>query len=172
MANEQEAEDLDLGEEKSPKSKLLVIIIAAAVVLLLGGGAAVYFLLLGGDEDGSAELAQGSEEAVAVEQIPVEYLALDPVFVVTLPGKPSLLQVGVSVRFSTGGLAEFLTHNDPMIRHNLLNLLSAVDAKALKDRAAKESLQKRMLDELNRILKELKAPGQVDALYFTSFVMQ
>ncbi len=173
MADEKEAEDLDLGEEKSGKSKLLIIIIAAAV-LLIGGGAAAYFLLLGGDEEESAEVSEApdEDEEVAVEQGPVEYLALDPVFVVTLPGKPSLLQVGVSVRFSADGLADFLTHNDPMIRHNLLDLLSTVDANALKERAAKESLQKRMLDELNRVLKELKAPGQVEALYFTSFVMQ
>jgi flagellar FliL protein len=76
------------------------------------------------------------------------------------------------VRFRAEGLADFVTHNDPMIRHNLLNLLSTVDANELKQRAAKEALQQKMLDELNRILKELKAPGEIEALYFTSFVMQ
>lgn len=169
MANEQEAEDLDLGEEKSGKSKL-IIIIAVAALLLIGGGVAAYFLLSGGD-DASTDDSQEAEE-MAEAQGPVQYLALDPAFVVTLPGHPSLLQVGVSVRFAGNELAEFVTHNDPMIRHNLLNLLSTVNADELKQRSAKESLQKRMLDELNRILKELKAPGQVDALYFTSFVMQ
>lgn len=171
MADEKETEDLDLGEEKSGKSKLIIIIAAVAVVLI-GGGVAAYFLLSGGDQDEVAEATEGGDEEVVMEQGPVEYLALDPAFVVTLPGKPSLLQVGVSVRFAHEGLAEFLTHNDPMIRHNLLNLLSTVDAKTLKERSAKESLQQRMLAELNRILKELKAPGKVDALYFTSFVMQ
>ncbi len=171
MVNETETEDLDLGAEKSGKSKL-IIIIAAAVTLLVGGGVAAYFLIFSGDEGESAQATGESTEEALVEQGPVQYLALDPAFVVTLPGKPSLLQVGVSVRFSSDALEETITHNDPMIRHNLLNLLSTVDAKALKDRAAKESLQKRMLDELNRILKELKAPGKVDALYFTSFVMQ
>ncbi|MEJ2691622.1 MAG: flagellar basal body-associated FliL family protein [Candidatus Thiodiazotropha sp.] len=171
MVNETETEDLDLGAEKSGKSKL-IIIIAAAVVLLVGGGVAAYFLIFSGDEGESVAADDESAEEVLVEQGPVQYLALDPAFVVTLPGKPSLLQVGVSVRFSSEELEGTITHNDPMIRHNLLNLLSTVDAKALKDRAAKEALQKRMLDELNRILKELKAPGKVDALYFTSFVMQ
>jgi flagellar protein FliL len=170
MANEKEAEDLDLGEEKPGKSKL-IIIIAAVAVLLIGGGVAAYFLLFSGDEAPEAD-EQATEESVADDQGPAQYLSLDPAFVVTLPGKPSLLQVGISVRFSGDELAGFIEHNDPMIRHNLLNLLSGVDAKALKERAAKESLQKRLLDELNRILKELSAPGQVDALYFTSFVMQ
>jgi flagellar protein FliL len=170
MANEKEAEDLDLGEEKSGKSKL-IIIIAVVAVLLIGGGVAAYFLLFSGDE-ASEEAEQATEESVTDAQAPAQYLSLAPAFVVTLPGKPSLLQVGISVRFSGDELAVFIKHNDPMIRHNLLNLLSGVDAKALKERAAKESLQKRLLDELNRILKELSAPGQVDAVYFTSFVMQ
>ncbi len=168
MAKEQEAEDLDLGQEKSGKSKL-IIIIGVAALLLIGGGVAAYFLLAGGGEPLSEEAAA---EAAQEEQGPVHYLALDPAFVVTLPGRPSLLQVGVSVRYTGEELGQFISHNDPMIRHNLLNLLSAVDANALKARSAKESLQQQMLNELNRILKELQAPGQVDALYFTSFVMQ
>jgi flagellar FliL protein len=171
MADEQGTEELDLGEEKSGKSKL-IIIIAAVAVLLIGGGVAAYFLLFSGDEEAADENAEAVAEESESEKGPAEYLALDPPFVVTLPGKPSLLQVGVSVRFTSEGLADFVSHNDPMIRHNLLNLLSTVDAKELKQRAAKEALQKKMLGELNRILKELKAPGEVEALYFTSFVMQ
>jgi flagellar protein FliL len=171
MANEKTAEELDLGEEKPGKSKL-IIIIAAVTLLLLGGGVAAYFLLFSGDEtpaEGVAAEQASKEEAAKVQ---IQYLALDPAFVVTLPGRPSLLQVGVSVSFSGDKLGEFITHNDPMIRDSLINLLSAVDAKALTERAAKEALQKKMLDEVNRILKQLRAPGQVDALYFTSFVMQ
>lgn len=171
MADKQEAEDLDLGEEKSGKSKL-IIIIAAVAVLLIGGGVAAYFLLFSGDDEETGEATEEVAEESAEAKGPAEYLAMDPPFVVTLPGKPNLLQIGVSVRFSGEGLADFVSHNDPMIRHNLLNLLSTVDAKALKQRAAKEALQKQMLDELNRILKELQAPGEVEALFFTSFVMQ
>ncbi|MGD9164528.1 MAG: flagellar basal body-associated FliL family protein [Chromatiales bacterium] len=171
MANEKEAEDLDLGEEKPGKGKL-IIIISAAALLLIGAGAAAYFLLFSGDDEAAPEANEQVAEEAQVEQGPVQYLPLEPPFVVTLPGKPSLLQVGISVRFVGDELAEFVKHNDPMIRHNLLNLLSTVEANKLKDRAAKDSLQQRMLDELNRVLKDLKAPGQVDALYFTSFVMQ
>jgi flagellar FliL protein len=170
MANEKEAEELDLGEEKPGKSKL-IIIIAIVAVLLIGGGLAAYFLLFSGDDEAAeGEAGEAAEETAVAE--PPQYQDLDPVFVVTLSGKPSLLQVGVSVRFTNSELGEFLTHNDPMIRHNLLNLLSAVDAKALSARSEKEALQKKMLDELNRVLTELNAPAQVDALFFTSFVTQ
>ena len=171
MAKENAAEDLDLGEEKKGKSKL-IIIIGAVALLLVGGGLAAYFLLFTGDDQATEGASQETAAESAAPQGPAIYLSLDPPFVVTLPGQPSLLQVGVSVRVGSEQLGEFVSHNDPMIRHNLLNLLSTVDANALKARTAKEALQKRMLDELNRILKELQAPGQVDALYFTSFVMQ
>ena len=170
MANQQATEDLDLGEEKTSKKKLIIIIAIVAVVLLCGGAAA-YFLLFSGDE--TEEAAVASEEAVAgVEQGPAQYHDLAPPFVVNLPGQPSLLQVGVNVRVTSDEMREFLRHNDPMVRHHLLNLLQAKEARALKERAAKEALQQEMLDELNRIVKELSGPGEVAALFFTSFVMQ
>jgi flagellar protein FliL len=167
MATEQ-TEDLDLGEEKKGKSKL-IIIIAIAVLLLAGGGVAAFFLLSGGDE-ATDETAEAVPQAV--EKGPAQYIDFNPPFVVNLPGKPSLLQIGVSVRVYSEPLAEFIRHNDPMIRHHLLNLLSSKDAKSLKTREAKEALQAEMLNELNKVVKELKGPGDVDGVFFTSFVMQ
>jgi flagellar FliL protein len=171
MAEQQSSEELDLGEEKSGKSKL-IIIIAIVAVLLIGGGAAAYFLLMGDEEAGDD--ATASEESAETEQelSPAQYVEMKPPFVVNLPGRPSLLQVGISVRVRSDEMVEFISHNDPMIRHNLLNLLSGVDAKALKTRESKESLQAEMLKELNRVVTELKGPGEVEALYFTTFVMQ
>jgi flagellar FliL protein len=175
MANEAN-EDLDLGEEKSGKKKL-IIIIAIVALLLMGGGAAAYFLLSAGDETTASSSEEGSEKeqqsaADEVEKGPAQYHSMEPVFVVTLPGHPSLLQVGVNVRVTSDQMLEFLKHNDPMLRHHLLNLLQAKDASALKKRQAKEALQTEMLTEINRVVNELSGPGEVDALYFTSFVMQ
>ncbi|MES9861912.1 MAG: flagellar basal body-associated FliL family protein [Candidatus Thiodiazotropha sp. LLP2] len=168
MANEQESEDLDLGEEKGGKSKL-IIIIAIAAVLLIGGGLAAFFLL-GGDDEAEEEAA--AEEPVEEVKGPAQYLDFKPPFVVNMPGKPSLLQIGVSIRVYSEPMAEFIRHNDPMIRHHLLNLLSAKDAKALKTREAKDALQDEMLQALNKVVKELEGPGEVDGIFFTSFVMQ
>jgi flagellar FliL protein len=168
MANEQASEELDLGEEKKSKSKL-IIIIAIAALLLIGGGLAAFFLLSGGEE--SEEDADPQEQA-EVEKGPAQYLDLTPPFVVNLPGRPSLLQIGVSIRVYSEPVAEFIRHNDPMIRHHLLNLLSTKDAKSLKTREAKEALQAEMLKALNKVIKDLEGPGEVDGIFFTSFVMQ
>lgn len=169
MANEQESEELDLGEEKSGKSKLIIIIAIVAVVLI-GGGVAAFFLL-SGDEEAEAEEATAEEQVEEVKG-PAQYLDFKPPFVVNMPGKPSLLQIGVSIRVYSEPMAEFIRHNDPMIRHHLLNLLSAKDAKSLKTREAKDALQDEMLQALNQVVKELEGPGEVDGIFFTSFVMQ
>jgi flagellar FliL protein len=172
MADQQSTEELDLGEEKSGKSKL-IIIIAVVAVLLIGGGLAAYFLLMGDDEATDGDATSSQEPAEAEQELsPAQYIELKPPFVVNLPGRPSLLQIGVSVRVRSDEMVEFINHNDPMIRHNLLDLLSGVDAKTLKARESKENLQAEMLAELNRVVTELQGPGEVEALYFTSFVMQ
>jgi flagellar FliL protein len=171
MANDNENDELDLGEEKPSKKKLLIII-ALIVLLLIGGGVAAYVLLYSGSDENSPEQQEIQTEQAETEKGPALYVKMEPVFVINLPGQPSLLQVGVSLRVYGDQMVEFVKHNDPMLRHNLINLLQSQEATKLKERSAKEALQTEMLDEVNRIVSELSGPGQVDALYFTSFVMQ
>ena len=173
MANEIENDDLDLGEEKPSKKKLLIII-ALIVLLLIGGAVAAYILLYtGSDQTAPAPAEQQTQaESAESEKGPAQYVEMEPVFVINLPGQPSLLQVGVSLRVFGDQMVEFVKHNDPMLRHHLINLLQTQDAAKLKERSAKQALQTEMLHEVNRIVTELSGPGQVDALYFTSFVMQ
>jgi flagellar FliL protein len=176
MAEEKLEEDLDLGiEQEGGSKKKLIIVIAGAVLLLvlIGFGA---WLFLGGDEEGESaegEQAQVEEEAEE-EKLPPIYHSLDPVFVVNLPpgGDARMLQVGVDVMLRNPELLEFIKHNDPMIRHQLLNIFSSQDAAKLRKRAGKEKLQSEVLAELKKIVKKQGGPGEIEAVFFTSFVMQ
>ncbi|MEJ2529724.1 MAG: flagellar basal body-associated FliL family protein [Gammaproteobacteria bacterium] len=178
MAEEQLEEDLDLGEEKQAGSKKKLIIIGGAVllVLILGGGAAWW--LMSGDDGTASEATdtgQASENKAAAEaKGPALYLSLDPVFVANLPpgGAAKMLQVGIDVRVRDQKLLEFLRTNDPMIRNRLLNLFSTQDAEKLSKRSGKEKLQGEVLDAIQEIVKEQGGPGKVEAVFFTSFVMQ
>jgi flagellar FliL protein len=179
MAEEKLDEDLDLGIEKEggSKKKLIIIIAAAVLVLLLGGGAAWFFL--SGDEsdvDGAeAQQEQAQEEEQAEEEkLPPLYHTLQPVFVVNLPpgGDAKMLQVGVNIMVRQPELLEFLKLNDPMIRHQLLNIFSVQDSATLRDRAGKEKLQTEVLAELQRIVNDNGGPGKVEGVFFSSFVMQ
>jgi flagellar FliL protein len=95
--------------------------------------------------------------------------------VVNLESKPSLLQVGLQVRIRGEEIADFLSHNDPMIRHEFLNILGVQDGEKLKKRANKEALQKQLLDKLRQIAAEQGSPKpekSIEAIYFVAFVTQ
>lgn len=171
MAEPELDEDLDLGIEKGSKKKLIIIIVAVVLLLVISGVAG--WLLMGSDDSTESEEVVPEEEAVA-EVLPPIYHALDPKFVVNLPpgGRAKMLQAGVQIMARNPETIVFLKNNDPMVRHNLLNLFSEQDSSGLTDRAGKEALAKAVLDILNKILKDQKGPGEVEAVYFTSFVMQ
>lgn len=183
MADEKMEENLDLGEEQGGSKKKLIIIIGAAVMVLLLGGGAAWFFMSGDDEaaesaeteqtDGDKKESKDSGDGAA-EQGPALYHSLDPVFVANLPpgGGAKMLQVGIDLMLRNPELLEFIKLNDPMIRHRLLNLLSTQDAKILRKRDGKEKLQAEALDAIQKIIQEQGGPGKVEAIYFTSFVMQ
>lgn len=170
VAIQQEDEDLDLGAEHVGFSRKKLIIITVGVVLLLAIGLGVGWLLMDGEE---ATAQDAPEELVVEEQLPAIYLPLNPVFVVNLPpgGKARMLQVGVQVMVRDPALVEFLKHNDPMVRHNLLSLFGNQQDAVLRDRKGKEKLQAEVIKMINQILKEHNG-GEIEAVYFTSFVMQ
>lgn len=170
-------DELDLGIEKSPGSSKKLVVIIAAVVLLALGGMAAWLLLSGGENDGqgsAAAVEQGAAQQAGGERLPPIYHSLDPVFVVNLPpgGDAKMLQVGVDVLVRSEKLEAFLKHNDPMIRNQLLNLFSSQNSVQLRQRSGKEQLQAKVLAELRKIVKSQGGTGEVEAVYFTSFVMQ
>ena len=174
MAQQQLHDDLDLGIERKakPKNKLIIIVAILVVVLLLLGLGVGWFLLSGGEENetqGEDETAQQSK----VQQ-PAIYHRLDPLFIANLPpgGSANMLQAGIQIMVRDAGLVEFMQHHDPMIRHTLLNLLGTQDADSLQQRKGKEKLQSAVLKALNKLIEEQGGPGPVEAVYFTSFVMQ
>lgn len=165
------------GEEQAAGGgkKKLIIIIAVAVVLLLGGGGAAFFLLSGGDEsDETADNGDTEEVAAAAQEGPAVYHKLDPPFIVNLPagGQAGMLQIAIEIRTNNQAVVETLKANDPMIRHNLLNLLEEQQADALMTPKGVTALQEAVQANLGEQLKELKASGEIQGVYFTRFVMQ
>lgn len=178
MANEKD-DDLDLGvEEGGGSKKKLIIIIAIAAVLLIGGGAAAWFFLSGDDEAAEEQTteegasAEEEEAAPAAEKGEISYHDMSPVFVANMIGKPRMLQLGLQVRIYYPALADFLKHNDPALRHIILNIMSAQTGEELKSREGKDKLRERIKEEINKLISKYKGPGEVDEVLFSSFVMQ
>ncbi len=174
MAKGKKDEDLALGVEEGKGSKQKLIILASVgAILLLAIGVGVSWYFFAAD---TADEVESDEPKKTVEEVkpPAIYHSLDPVFIVNLPpgGKAKMLQLSLQVLLRNQEVVEFLQHNDPMVRHNLLNLFESQEGGNLQERKGKEGLQQEVTETLNGIIKELGGPGEIEAVFFTSFVMQ
>jgi flagellar protein FliL len=106
---------------------------------------------------------------------PPLYLPLDPAFVVNFQADQVVrfLQVSVEVMSRDPKTLALLKDNDPVVRNDLLILFANQQYAVLATAAGKEQLR---ADALTAIRKDLAQaggdPSKVEAVYFTSFVMQ
>lgn len=121
-------------------------------------------------EKGKAGVAK---TAKAEKRAPL-YLAFEPAFVVNFQDEQSLrfLQVEVQVMAYRQDELDALTASGPMVRDALLMLFSDQAFETLATREGKERLRVQALEELRRIVLDRTGKGGLEAVYFTSFVMQ
>lgn len=102
------------------------------------------------------------------------YLALDPPFVVNFQSDTAarFLQVGVQLMAHDQKALDAAKASEPAVRNALVMLFSSQDAKTLVSRDGKEKLRSDALDEIRKIVAERTQGATLDAVYFTSFVMQ
>ena len=166
MADEEkegEAENAGSG-----KKKLILIIVGA--LLLVGIGVGATLLLLGGD---SSEEASSTEPQEEVRGDPV-YVDLDPPFTVNLDPEDSVgfLQISMQILTYDEKVAEDLGKHKPLIRNNLVTLFSQQKSIGLRTSAGKQDLQQSALDLIQTIISNHGSGGDVDDVFFTTFVMQ
>lgn len=178
MAEEDELDGEIEGEGEAPakKSKTLLIIIIA-VLALAGGGGGAYFFLKGdsGDELATAD-GEGEEEAEEEEEMPATpyYFSLNPPFVVNFVGKgrTKFLQVNIEGLTRNPTVKEDITTHLPQIRNNIVFILSSKRHQDLVTAEGKEALRKQLLEEMRSILVKETGNGDIEDIYFTSFVIQ
>lgn len=186
------------AKKKGGKLKLIIWVVAG--VLLLGGTTAgVYFSGLipafsahSGDEEdtASADNADGKGTAKKGDKAKGKgkdkkngkkkepqvtlYLPLDPPFVVNFQDQGQLhyLQVTMEVMARDQETIDAVKLHLPVIRNNLTLMLSSQTLESLATREAKEKIRAETLTEIQKILKEQTGQPGVEAVYFTSFVMQ
>jgi flagellar protein FliL len=167
-----EAAPGQLGASAPVKKGKLRLILIAAAVLLVGGGVAAYFMLAGGhDKDKKSASAHGEEAAKA----PALYVALDPPFVVNFEAEQLVrfLQVTVQVMSRDPLTVELIKTNDPVVRNDLLLLLGNQSYATISSRDGKEKLRLEALEAVRKVVNGAGGkPEAVEAVYFTSFVMQ
>ncbi len=174
-------DDLDLsGDGKSPegaKPKSKKFLIIGIVVILLGASAAAtaYFTgMLGGGEPVAEDAGEGDDVEKAEVKQPLNYIPLDPAFVVNFGDESDVrfLQVTIELGTRDPAMVDQVKEHRPAIRNNLVMLFSSQDPMALNTRAGKEKLRAETLAEVQKVLTEETGEPGVENVFFTSFVMQ
>jgi flagellar FliL protein len=158
----------DAKPKAKGKGKLLIII--AGAVVLLGGGAGAFFLMKGGEKKDAPTAAK--KEAV---KLPSIYVPLDPPFVVNFDSGQGarFLQITVQLMTRAPELAEFIKAHDPVIRNDLLLMFGNQKVEEVSTREGKEKLRESALQAVRKIIGSEGGKAEaLEALYFTSFVMQ
>lgn len=180
--------DLDTGEEPKSSKKMLIIIIVG-VVLLLGLGI-VGGMFMGGmfddetteqtengesgeeSDDGDEEEGDDGDEGNIVGN--VSYWPLDPPFVLNFEGKSKAryMQIGIEVMATNEKAIEAVKLHMPVIRSEIVLLLSGQKYEEIVTPEGKEQLRLELLETIQNILRRHKIKRGIERIYFTSFVMQ
>jgi flagellar protein FliL len=162
-------EEVEVEEGSGGGKKKLILIIVGALVLV-GGTVAGTLILMGGGDSGSESAA---EEVVIEKGAPV-YVDLKPPFTVNLdPDDPvGFLQISMQILTHNDDVADDLEKHTPLIRNNLLTLFSQQKSVDLRAPEGKEQLQQSALELVQSIVDDHGSGGEVENIFFTSFVMQ
>jgi flagellar FliL protein len=169
---EEEQEAVAPVVEKKRRSPL---VIGLAVALLAVSCVCAYALTAMRGHDKAATPATSKEaQAKPTTTQPEYFLPLDPAFVVNFRDDDSMryLQVGVTLMSHDQASLDTVKSVDPIVRNALVMLFSRQDYSILSDPTGKQKLQAEALDAVRKIVAARTGKPGVDALYFTSFVMQ
>lgn len=159
-------EDDDAPEAAAPppkkRSKLPLILIGLVLVGGVGGGG-WYF--------GHKGMSDANEPAPIP---PPVYHKLEPAFVANVNDNGNLryLQVEVQLMARDPKVFEKVAAMDPAVRDGLLTLFAGYPYPDLISVEGRERLRVDTLDRLRSALADEAVASQVEAVYFTSFVMQ
>ena len=183
-------DDIDDVPEGKGSKKLLFIIIGVVVgIIFVGGltaGLTYYFLKTGTQE---IDLEANIKKIQSEEGKPTDakaaggqeakpkalFYRVTPSFLVKLePGRSqsSFLEVEVVIMSRHSGVISEVRTNDPLIKNDILAILSKVSRKSALTKSGKIKIQQDILDKVNEILISQGIDEKVESILFTKFVVQ
>ncbi len=179
MADEEE--NAEVEEEKKSGGMMKMILLVNGVLLVIGIAVGVTMFMLSGEE--VAETAD-TEMLEEVEDIPAEkkkksrgtpiYVPLHPAFVVNFENQEQVafLQVDIQIMTYDSGVERALKTHMPAVRNELLLLLGGKQYHEINTREGKRALSQEAIQVIQDVLADVGEDNSIEALYFTSFVMQ
>ena len=179
MASKDEKDEKgDSTEASSSPKKKMIIMIGGGVLLLVIIALTLFFTGVFDKEpvvdDASLETTtQTVEKEEPVEVSVVLYHALEPAFKVNLQkGNIRVMKIAISLVTGSEKVIDALKLHNPLLRNNILMILSSQDPELLKTAAGKSQLQLDIQTEVNEILANKKVGSVIDGVFFTELVMQ
>lgn len=156
---------------KGGMSRLVIVALLVGIVSAGAAAGGVYFIV-----QSQANAPVGNEEQAETETPsgPAIYHEITPSFVVNLNdnGSVRFLQASIQVMSREKKVIAGLERHTPLLRNNLLMLLSSASREDIATREGKEALREAALDEVRKVLDSEGEPNAVEELYFTAFVVQ
>ncbi|MCP1726442.1 flagellar FliL protein [Natronospira proteinivora] len=150
--------------------------IGIVFVLLIGLGTGLFLAgALNGNGDGiETTPLEGEDEEEVGPREPALYYEMEPAFVVNLDmGQRSrYLQVKVELMAREEAVINAVDRHMPRIRNSLLLLFGEVDADKVASRSGREALQEESRQQIMQVLEAEGEPSEIEAVFFTNFVMQ
>ncbi|MFF7708271.1 flagellar basal body-associated protein FliL [Pseudomonas sp. NPDC007930] len=157
---------------KKGKLKFIILIVVALLVVVGGSIGGTWFFL---HKSQNKDAAKPADAPAAATAKPVAlYEALQPAFVVNLnqQGRQRYLQVSITLMsHDPEGMAALKEHM-PVIRNNLVLLLSGQDFNQLASPVGTEMLRQKATASVQEVAQKELGKLVVDQLLFTNFVLQ
>ena len=172
MANKDEPESTSPPAARAGR-RLWMAFLAVGLAAAAGTAALAWW--------GVVPLGPGSAEAETADRLVTRttsrdpiYVPLDPPFTVNFErgGSARFLQVSVEVLTRETEVETAIGRHMPAIRNSLVFILGGQSADELNTRGGKERLQDEILGAIRDLVGETTPPDGVEAVFFTSFVMQ
>lgn len=167
MAKDDMDLDIVLDDDEQGGRRNLVYGILATLLLIGISVALTVFLFSGGGSSG------GSDDSLLLEDR-IRYIELKPAFTSNfyVNGRARLLQLHVSLVVRNDATEEAITLHLPLIRHNLLDLISRRDFSELRTAEGREDLRAALLVSVQQTVELETGNVGVEDVLFTHFVMQ
>lgn len=167
----EEEDGAEVAEAPPKKKGKLILISSVAAIVLVGAGVAVpLYLSSQSDAEGEEEVQAEQEEA---RKEPIYYTLADNL-VVNFQSRQGtrFLQVGINLMTYDASAVQALETHEPVLKAELILLLSDQTEETLLSRDGKEQLRAEALATLRSEMNKLHGDSVIEALHFTSFVMQ
>ncbi|NOX67783.1 MAG: flagellar basal body protein FliL [Gammaproteobacteria bacterium] len=180
MADEETNETEEVAE-KSGGGLMKKLMMGGLALALVGGGVfagpAVMKMISppAEEEEVAGEGGEDGEEVAEVSSKPALYVNLHPPLVVNIRdsvGDTHFMQITMEVMARDQELLNSVREHTAVIRNNLILLYGTASYDEVTTRAGKEKLLADGLAEIQAIMLEQVGDDSVEALYFTSLIIQ